>query len=633
MFFLVLIITEIECRSRSDHHEFNYPSFPHKTDQSRWTPFGRDENNLMHESSTDKRVNSSSTESSSSLRKNEDESSKLENFSNLSKSESSSSSPAPSSPIVNIDWGTIEGVIETYAGSNVSVFYGIPYAEPPVGKLRFRLPVPLEGRYQGVYNATTRKPACFQLLTGTPIDEPISEDCLHMNIWVPRDHDDEHRSRWSSYIHHRYPVLFYIYGSQFKKHSSTFPINRGGVTAAKGKMIFVGFNYRIQSFGFAYGGDRNMPGNQALYDMLAALEWTRKNIAAFGGDPDKITIAGSSTGSEFAAILALSPIVSPFLFDQVILMSAVPMRPASIESTSTALKKTKALAAKLGCGNSSDYEFRLTYEQIECLQAANATEIAEADTTDDITILGNCPDFAFMPIYGDDFMPSPPDVILSKKEARRNMKFMVGSDHNEDVNTGNYSPASRAEAEGHLDSMLINSIKPKHNISRELSYLYDYYFEDVNDNDTWSLKERLSQLIGDNTFQCPLLLSMEKWATLNPIHYYYYNYTADAFANSTEVRYQHGPPHGSANFMFLGEPFKKDTYSDRDRHISSQMIKILSDFVREGEIPWPPMLVSRRNKVLPLEWVIDERVDTHNIKVNPKLNICRFIAKLYQDDF
>ncbi|XP_053206000.1 cholinesterase-like [Panonychus citri] len=689
---LVLVFTEIECRSRSDHHdrhEFTYPSLPFKTDRSRWSPFKHDDNSTNDESV----ANDDSSSTESSMKENEDESSKNEDHSKWSRHRESSPPPPPppSGPVVHIDWGTIEGTVETVAGSNVSVFYGIPYAEPPVGRLRFRLPVKLEGHHRGIYNATKPKPACMQVLSGKANEEPISEDCLFMNIWVPRDDEDEQRSRWSrqspsshhedgfsnsrwwssprhsdyrsshrsdhqserrSYHHsdyrsdrrssfsprqrsseprkRNYPVLFYIYGSQFKKYSSTYHMNRGGAVAAKGKIIFVSFNYRLQSFGFAYGADRDMPGNQALYDTLAALEWTRKNIAAFGGDPDKITISGSSAGSALAAMMALSPSVSPFLFDQVLLMSAVPMKFTTIEPTSRALNKTKALAAKLGCGEFPNDNFRITYEQLECLQAANATDIVNADTTDDMTLMGSCPDFAFMPIYGDDFMPSSPEVYLLKKQARRNMRFMVGSDHFDDVESGNYQPASRAEAEEHLNNMFYNMIKPDENITDELNYIYDYYFEGTTDNDTWALKERFSQLIGDNVFQCPLLLFIEKWATIDPVHYYYFNYTFDSLANSTEVKYQHGPMHGSANFMFLGHPFIGPDFSDRDRVISEKMIRILADFVARGEIPWPPMLASRRNKVLPLEWIIDEQVDTRNIKVSPKLDICRFMARMYR---
>lgn len=562
---------------------------------------------------------------------------------------STSYRPAPNAPVVHTSWGTFEGTIETHSGVNVSTFYGIPFAEPPVGKLRFRLPLKLRGRYQGIYNATAPRAACVHSLENEKTIEETSEDCLFLNIWIPRENDYED-DRWSrrnsdhkwgrrnSYSRSKprsrssrgLPVLFYIYGSQFKKYSASYPSSRGGVTAAQGNMIFVSPNYRLGSLGFAYGNDHRMPGNQAVYDVITAMEWVRDNIADFGGDPDRITLSGSSAGSIIAGILAVSPNVNPFLFDQVLLMSAVPIRPTSIESTDVALNKTKALAAKLGCGEFPNELFGLTVDQIECLQNVNASDFIAIDTTEEFTIMGSTPDYAFMPVYGDSLLPSPPDYYLSRNQIRRHVKFMVGSDRNDDIETKNYEPASREDAEKYLDNYLINAIKPKSNISDELDYLYDYYFDDVADNDTYGIKERMDQLVGDYIFQCPLLLFAERWANVNPVHYYYNNYTADRYINSTEVQFQHGPVHGQANFMFLGRPFgvEQELYSDQDRLVSHRMIKILSEFVTLGEVAWPPLLVSR-GKTLPLEWIIDEDVNTHNVKVSPKLKICHFWAKMF----
>lgn len=559
--------------------------------------------------------------------------------------------PAPDAPVVHTSWGTFEGTIETHSGSNVSAFYGIPFAEPPTGKLRFRLPLKLKGRYQGVYNATAPRAACVHSLENEDFKEETSEDCLFLNIWIPRsnDYEDDRWSRrssdkWSrrnSYSRSKprsrssrssrgLPVLFYIYGSQFKKYSATYPSNRGGITAAQGNVIFVSPNYRLGSLGFAYGNDRRMPGNQGIYDVITALEWVRDNIADFGGDPDRITLSGSSAGSIIAGILAVSPNVNPFLFDQVLLMSAVPVRPTCIEDKHVALNKTKALAAKLGCGEFPSERFGLSDEQVECLQNVDASEIIKVDASEELTIMGSVPDFAFMPIYGEELMPSPPDFYLAKNEMRRHMKYMIGSDRNDDIETKNYEPTSREDAETYLDNYLINAIKPRGNISDELDYIYDYYFDDVADNDTYALKERMDSVVGDYMFQCPVLLYAERLATVNPVHYYYNNYTSDRYINSTEVQFQHGPVHGQANYMFLGRPFsdEQELYSDHDRLVSHRMIKILSDFVSRGEVAWPPFLVSR-GKTLPLEWIIDSEVNTHNVKVSPKLSICHFWAKMF----
>jgi len=196
--------------------------------------------------------------------------------------------------------GAIAG---TRTEGGVRAYLGIPYAAPPVGDLRWAPPRPVT--WQGVRNADRTGPECIQVLRPHGInhyfgEEATSEDCLYMNIWAP---DAQSAAKL--------PVIVFIYGGGFTIGSSGMP-NYGGAAVAKRDAVFVNFNYRVGAFGFMahpeltreQGGHS---GNYGLMDQIAALRWVRANIAAFGGDPEKVMIIGQSAGALSVSSLIFSP--------------------------------------------------------------------------------------------------------------------------------------------------------------------------------------------------------------------------------------------------------------------------------------------------------------------------------------
>ena len=200
---------------------------------------------------------------------------------------------------------TTAGIVEGVAGrdSSVTVFRGIPYAAPPVGDLRFAPPAPAPA-WDGVHLADAFGPMCPQTdrdagLTGMALDR--SEDCLYLNLWTAAESDIERR-----------PVLVWIYGGGFRAGSGSAPQFDGEALAARG-LVVVTFNYRIGAFGFLATPEltaelsEGASGNYGLLDDIAALRWVRHNVAAFGGDPHNVTIAGQSAGAGSVNFLAMSP--------------------------------------------------------------------------------------------------------------------------------------------------------------------------------------------------------------------------------------------------------------------------------------------------------------------------------------
>lgn len=195
---------------------------------------------------------------------------------------------------VNVEQGTLEGTIE----ANLTVFKGVPFARPPVGELRWKAPQP-PASWQGVREAKKYAPAPIQ--AGNPVSG-ISEDSLYLNIWTPAKSADE-----------QLPVFVWIYGGGFSFGSSSDPIFDGSQLANKG-VIVVSIAYRVGQLGFLAHPELNkeskagVSGNYGLLDQIAALKWLKKNISAFGGDANNLTIAGESAGGISVSMLAASPL-------------------------------------------------------------------------------------------------------------------------------------------------------------------------------------------------------------------------------------------------------------------------------------------------------------------------------------
>ena len=204
--------------------------------------------------------------------------------------------------------GLIAGV-STNDG-NVHIFKGIPFAAPPVGALRWKAPQPVTP-WSGIRKCETfgpspmqPKPTPFGVYTKEFLipESPISEDCLYLNVWTAATNPADRRA-----------VLVFIYGGGFVSGGSACPIYDGEAMAKKG-VVFVSIAYRVGIFGFlshplltAESG-HNASGNYGLMDQIAALRWIKENIAAFGGDPANVTIAGQSAGSMSVSCLVASPL-------------------------------------------------------------------------------------------------------------------------------------------------------------------------------------------------------------------------------------------------------------------------------------------------------------------------------------
>lgn len=305
---------------------------------------------------------------------------------------------------VKVDGGVIESTAPAVNG--VRSFKGIPYAAPPVGELRWREPQPVK-RWKGVRKADEFGPRCMQR-TAPGADywfrsNGMSEDCLYLNVWTPARRARE-----------RLPVLVYVFGGGFQNGDGSEPRYDGGHMAGRG-IVVVTINYRLNVFGFFSHPEltRESPyhasGNYGLLDQAAALEWVQRNIAAFGGDPNKVTVAGESAGSISVSALMASPVsrglIAGAIGESGALISTLPPRPLAETE-----KDGQQFAAAAGA------------DSLRALRAMTAGQILEA--------AAKGPGLRFRPNLDGHFLPKPVKEIFEAGEQAK-APLLAGSNTEE----------------------------------------------------------------------------------------------------------------------------------------------------------------------------------------------------------
>lgn len=297
-------------------------------------------------------------------------------------------------PQVKIDGETLEG--KRFGDQpNNAVFLGIPFAAPPLGELRWRAPQPIVPR-EGVQNATEFSDGCLQpggsvrfrrnLARRLGQDDnivpdlfPTSEDCLYLNVWTPA---------WTGgkSSEERLPVMFWIHGGANLNGSSREVLYNGAALTREG-VVVVTVNYRLNAFGFlghpalTAEDENDSSGNQGLLDQIAALRWVERNIAAFGGDPDNVTIFGESAGAANVGYLMASPLARGLFHRAISQSGGYPV--TDFRTLEEAEKGGVQLAKKLGVDGEEDV--------LKALRSKSAEEILEAGglTTVSINIDGH----------------------------------------------------------------------------------------------------------------------------------------------------------------------------------------------------------------------------------------------------
>jgi carboxylesterase type B len=280
-----------------------------------------------------------------------------------------SATPTPTGGVdcpirVDTDLGVVCGTTATVSGVTTHAFLGIPYGEDTSGAHRWAAPVPVTS-LPDKFQATHVGPICPQSQSALPGDAPVaSEDCLSLNVWTPPDSGDD-----------PLPVMVYIHGGAFLTGSGGFPFYDSAYVSGTEHVVVVTINYRLGALGFL-AGIAGLEGNYGFLDQQLALRWVQDNIAAFGGDPDQVTVFGESAGAMSIGLHLLSAPDSQDLFAADIMESnpfALPYKTIP-ETTPFATK----LAGLLNCEPSD----------LTCLRATTWEEVVAVQEDKSIVVPG-----------------------------------------------------------------------------------------------------------------------------------------------------------------------------------------------------------------------------------------------------
>nr|CAD7269648.1 unnamed protein product [Timema shepardi] len=342
--------------------------------------------------------------------------------------------------LVETQSGLVKGLNRNVLGRDVHVFYGVPFAKPPLGSLRFRRPVPVDP-WHGVLDATVLPNSCYQEryeyfpgFEGEEMWNPntnISEDCLYLNLWVPERLRIRHSGERP-----KVPMLVWIYGGGYMSGTSTLHIYDAGIIAATTDVIVASMQYRVGAFGFLYlspyfnGDSEEAPGNMGMWDQALAIRWLKDNAAAFGGDPELITLFGESAGGGSVSVHLLSPVMKG-LVRRGIIQSGTLNAPWSYMSAETAASMGRSLVDDCGCNSTQLVD--TPSKVMACMRAVDPKTVSVQQWNSYWGILG----FPSAPTIDGVFLPKHPLQMILEGDYK-DTEILMGSNLDEDLDKGMY---------------------------------------------------------------------------------------------------------------------------------------------------------------------------------------------------
>ncbi|XP_015794130.2 acetylcholinesterase-1-like [Tetranychus urticae] len=497
-----------------------------------------------------------------------------------------------SNPIVTTKFGQIKGFAGKHDDLEYETFLGIPFAEPPLGHLRFQLPQPFNSTWTTPYEAMDYGNGCSQ----TPSTENnfnTSEDCLYLNIWRPV-------LKGASNGTELLPVMYYLHGSGYTVGSGRF----SHMLAATQKIIFVSSNYRLGALGFAYGSHTSMPGNLGIYDALTVLRWIRDNIRSFGGDPNRVTLAGQSAGSQIVSILATLPdkFDSQSLFSRLIMMSGASTSQLQADSASVALSKTRLLASKVNCLSQVDQfgSNELSDETISCLKKVDAKDLVKVQNSYDIKVLGASELMVSLPVYGTELIPDEPMINHARQiESVKGKPMLFGSEQDEASMSSSFDGIFTLNDAYKFTKERI-SFAIKNITNDQFDAIYALYFADADPSSPYDIRSRCVNLGSDMNFRCPSLILAELFSQKNPDIYFYLNsYVGKKLAENAGRLY--GTKHNDDIEFASGNPIlNHEAYTDKDRKFSKLFLDLFGNFTKGLKFDdWPSIAVDMNDYEYP----------------------------------
>ncbi|XP_040066704.2 acetylcholinesterase [Ixodes scapularis] len=462
--------------------------------------------------------------------------------------------------------GKLRGNRLKVMGNVIEEYVGIPYAEPPIGDLRFKEPVP-RSPWKGTYDATIGGSACPQKPTFLNAKKPVicTEDCLHLNVWMSQNAQKSH-------------VLVWIHGGGFTFGSGLYDNYTGSALAAKTGFVIVSMNYRLGILGFLNANFPDAPGNQGLLDQNLALRWVQDNIESFGGDPATVTIFGASAGSMSVHSHILSP-MSKGLFKRAMLISGSMYNMDFFESAHESIIRGNEVAQLVGCAEPDIDLVSNPDKVLQCLRSKKADELVLASSEVSDPVL-----FTFLPTYHDKFLPKVPKVAIDRGFFQ-DVEILTGVATDEAAMSVLFPQTPELLKESLEDLTLDNFDNAIRRsvlawIKSGISSLLQEYKDNVPPGDKEGLRRAYIDYVSDRAFKCPVQFLAEKHSARgSPVYSYIFAHRSKKDGLPTWM----GAPHYSDVLFYMAQPFNDDqSYNEEDRKISGDMVTMLASFAETG---------------------------------------------------
>ncbi|XP_051164616.1 juvenile hormone esterase-like [Leptopilina boulardi] len=475
--------------------------------------------------------------------------------------------------VVNISEGLLKGTIITSRnGRNFSAFIGVPYAEPPIGVLRFKSPEPVK-KWSETYVANKEGNACPQPVKGK-VDG--KEDCLYLNVFTPKLQFNELMENETLL-----PVMFWIHGGGF--HTGSSRLNLYGPNYLMDKdIILVTINYRLGILGFLSTGDDVAPGNFGMKDQVLALKWVQNNIQAFGGDPKRVTIFGDSAGGASVTHHAMSD-KSNGLFHQYIAQSGNPLVPWGYRDKNDIKSDVNAIAQKLECPISDSTQIVNCLRDVDYYTLVNLTTYEVLDFAELLWVTTNEVE------SNDAFLTDKPENLIDQNKLR-DYPLMTGSVADEGlyVTAPLYTNNTSTSVESALKKCIngtFNRIPSIKDLSKFEKIIIDYYFDSTISSTNKMLLDNFTKFAGDSQFMYPVAILSEKISKFGkkPVYLYMFGYRGESSYTNVDYGIDEnvGVHHADDLFyLFSGEHSKSIT--DKDKYIIDLMVDLWTSFAING---------------------------------------------------
>ncbi|XP_059161847.1 acetylcholinesterase-like [Physella acuta] len=483
--------------------------------------------------------------------------------------------------VIHTDKGPVRGSVEHVDNTKVDMFLGIPYAKPPIGKLRFQHPEPAD-EWTDVYNAIRRPNCCMQVpdtkfgdFPGATVWNPnteISEDCLYLNVWTP--HNSHQHSQKKA-------VLVWIYGGAFLTGSSALDIYDGRYLVAETNVIVVSMQFRFGALGYFVLGSPESPGNAGMMDLRMALEWVSTNIHHFGGDVHSVTLAGESSGAVSIGLMMLSSLARGY-FHRAILQSGSPQAPWGTFTRAEGRRRSLLLAERMGCDpKAKDAEI------LDCLRQLPAKAFPENETE----IVKGVAQFPFIPVIDGTFLTKSPEEYLREGSFKK-IPLLLGSNANE----GSWLLVYAESNYFRLDS---NSLLSVENYSDVMDQLFKYYPQYPKELDPFAvstikfqyrdwidpsnqemLRGQVERAVGDYQFTCGVA-DIAKTVAKAGQDVYLYRFSHRITSNPWPEWM--GVLHGDEIYFVFGVPLNKDKkFTEDEKKLSRKIMTFWTNFAKTG---------------------------------------------------